>query len=170
VNARDLRSDLEQLHAASFGWALHCCRNRRELAEDLLQDVYMRVLAGQARFAGRSAFKTWLFGVIRTTAREQSRTRWLRAALSERWQRGELDSGHAPDPETMTGDSQRSAWLRAAVAALPRRQQEVLHLVYYQDLTIEDSAQLLGISIGSARTHFDRGKRSLRERLQAGES
>ncbi len=139
------------------------------MAEDLLQDVYTRVLAGRARFAGRSAFKTWLFGVIRTTAREQSRTRWLRAALSERWQRGELDSGYAPDPEAETGDAQRNAALRAAVAALPRRQQEVLHLVYYQDLSIEDSAELLGISVGSARTHFDRGKRRLRERLQGGD-
>ncbi len=165
-----MRAELQKLHAASFGWALHCCGNRRDRAEDLLQDVYARVLGGQARFAGRSAFKTWLFGVIRTTAREQSRTRWLHAALSERWQRGELDPDYAPDPETMTGDAQRNASLRAAVATLPRRQQEVLHLVYYQDLTVEDSAELLGISVGSARTHFDRGKRRLRERLQAGES
>ncbi len=155
---------------ASFGWALHCCKHQKEWAEDLLQDVYTRVLAGQARFGGRSAFKTWLFGVIRTTAREQSRTRWLHATLSERWQRGELDAGHAPDPADMTGEAQRNASLRAAVAALPRRQQEVLHLVYYQDLSIEDSAELLGISLGSARTHFDRGKRRLRERLQAGGS
>jgi RNA polymerase sigma-70 factor (ECF subfamily) len=134
-----------------------------------LQDVYTRVLAGQARFAGRSAFKTWLFGVIRTTAREQSRTRWLHAALNERWQRREPDAGYAPDPETESRDEQRNATLRAALATLPRRQQEVLHLVYYQDLSVEDSAELLGISLGSARTHFDRGKRRLRERLQAGD-
>jgi RNA polymerase sigma-70 factor (ECF subfamily) len=139
------------------------------LAEDLLQDVYARVLAGQARFSGRSAFKTWLFGVIRVTAKEQARTRWLHATLTARWHRGELDAGHVPDPETIAGESERNAALRAAVAGLPRRQQEVLHLVYYQDLSVEACAELLGISIGSARTHFDRGKRRLRERLEGNE-
>jgi RNA polymerase sigma factor (sigma-70 family) len=168
VDTGDLRSDLERLHVQSFAWARHCCRDRREDARELLQEVYLRVLDGRARFDARSSLKTWLFGVIRRTAREQAHRRWLHSALLERWQRREPEGGMAPDPEHLLYSSERNERLRAAVDRLPRRQQEVLHLVFYQDLTIEECAQMLEISIGSARTHFERGKRRLREILRSG--
>jgi RNA polymerase sigma-70 factor (ECF subfamily) len=41
----------------------------------------------------------------------------------------------------------------------------VLHLVFYQELTIEEASRVMNISLGTARTHFDRGKRRLREIL-----
>jgi RNA polymerase sigma-70 factor (ECF subfamily) len=168
VNPIDLRPDLEGLHAQSFAWARHCCRNRRLEAEDVLQEVYMRVLDGRAQFDGRSSVKTWLFGVIRRTALEQSHKGWLRAALLERWHGGETEHDPAPEPGRLLDDAVRNDTLRSAVSRLSRRQQEVLHLVFYQDLTVEESALMLGIRVGSARTHFERGKRRLREYLNAG--
>ena len=41
----------------------------------------------------------------------------------------------------------------------------MLHLVFYQDLTIADAAEILGVSVGSARTHYERGKAQLRRLL-----
>ncbi|HYU52111.1 MAG TPA: sigma factor, partial [Gemmatimonadaceae bacterium] len=78
-----LDSELEDLHAESFGWALACCGRDREEAEEVLQSAYLKVFAGKARFDGRSTFRTWLFGVIRLTAAEERRrniVRRLRAA------------------------------------------------------------------------------------------
>jgi RNA polymerase sigma factor (sigma-70 family) len=150
----------------SYAWARCCCRYRQEEAEDVLQEVYLRVLDGRARYAGRASVKTWLFGVIRRTAHEHTRRRWLRATLLERWQRREPESEPQTLPEQALGESERHQRLRTALATLSHRQQEVLHLVFYQDLTIEVSAELLGISLGSARTHFERGKARLREYLQ----
>ena len=146
----------------SFAWALYCCRQRREEAQDVLQDVYLRVLDGRARFAGRATVKTWLFAVIRRTANEHHRRHWLRASLLERWwQRDpfEARSSHEGELETSEGNDR----LRASMALLSQRQQEVLHLVFYQDLTIEEAAELLRISLGTARTHFERGKARLRD-------
>ena len=150
----------------SFAWALHCCRQRREEAQDVLQEVYLRVLDGRAQFKGRSSVKTWLFGVIRRTSGDRNRRHWLRAALSERWLPRESIGGPPFGPEDELGQSEANDGLRAALTRLSPRQQEVLHLVFYQDLTIEEAAGLLGISLGSARTHFERGKARLREQLR----
>ena len=52
-------------HSDSWGWALSCCEWRQSLAEDVLQEAYLRVLDGSARFAGHASEKTWFFAVIR---------------------------------------------------------------------------------------------------------
>jgi RNA polymerase sigma-70 factor, ECF subfamily len=165
VNTIDWPRELARLHEHSFAWALCCCRRRVDEAEEVLQGAYMRVLDGRAHFGGRSSAKTWLFGVIRRTAREYARRRWLRLSRLEHWHSLEPQGVTVPDPEELLQRSESNASLHRAVARLPRRQQEILHLVFYQDLTIEESAQTLGISLGSARTHFERGKHRLREYL-----
>lgn len=163
MNATDLPSELERLHTASFGWALSCCRQRKEEAEDVLHTAYMKVLEGRAKFHGRAAFRTWFFGVIRHTALEQQRRRWVRETLLQRWfvAQPSLPRGG----EIARSVSADSRALREALGHLPQRQQQVLHLVFYQDLTVEESARVLGVSVGTARTHFDRGKRRLRQIL-----
>lgn len=157
--------DLEQLHPASFGWALACCRHDREEAEEVLQQAYLCVLDGRARFDGRSSPRTWLFAVIRRIAAGRRRQRWLRGLALGRWLDGRPKPSPPASPESVLGASQDTRALREAVAALPERQRQVLHLVFYQDLTLEEASQVLGISVGSARTHYHRGKQSLRGRL-----
>ena len=163
MEATDLQRELELLHADSFGWALSCCRLRKDDAEEVLQTAYIKVLDGRAKFEGRSSFRTWFFGVIRRTASERRRRRWLRDTLLTRWFAGQplRSSGPAVPPETGAD----SSLLHSALSRLPERQQQVLHLVYYQDLTVEEAAGALGVSLGTARTHFDRGKRRLRQLL-----
>ena len=163
----DLERELEQVHAAAFGWALACCAGNRSDAEDVLQTTYLKVLDGRARFEGRSSFRTWLFGVVRRTAGEMRRrqrwSRWLplgSLGLSVRDGR--------PDANAVLTRSEEARALERTLARLPGRQREVLHLVFYQDLTIEQAAQVLGVSVGTARTHYQRGKATLRRMLNEG--
>jgi RNA polymerase sigma factor (sigma-70 family) len=157
-----VETELERHHADCFAWAMACCGRDRSEAEDVLQTSYLKVLDGRAVFASRSSFKTWLFGVIRRTAAEHRRWRALRrfrsASLTER-----VDP--SPDPATAVDNSESVARLLGALATLTDRQRQLLHLVFYQDLTIGDAAIVLGISIGTARTHYERGKQRLRELL-----
>lgn len=157
----DLRAELARGHFESHAWAVRCCRGDAMEAEDVLHRAYMKVLDGEARFSGRSSFKTWLFGVIRRTAREQSRQGWLRVLRLQRWWR-EREPNEEPNPV----DDERVARLRATLGRLSKRQQEVLHLVFYQDLTIQEAAAVLAMPVGTARTHYERGKERLRQLLE----
>jgi RNA polymerase sigma-70 factor (ECF subfamily) len=69
----------------------------------------------------------------------------------------------------MASMSENSLALLQALAVLSVRQREVLHLVFYQDLTIGEAAEVLNLNLGTARTHFERGKRQLRKMLDPSE-
>lgn len=159
----DVQRSLAEHHPASAGWALSCCRWDREEAEEVLQVTYLKILDGRARFGGRSSFRTWLFGVIRRTAAERRRVRWLRSAAGLRGR--EEHPVPPPGPEARLGEAEANRALRTALGDLPARQREVLHLVFYQEMTLEEAARVLGISLGSARTHYHRGKSALQQRL-----
>ncbi|PAW80462.1 MAG: hypothetical protein B9S31_04290, partial [Spartobacteria bacterium Tous-C9RFEB] len=117
------------------------------------------------RYDGRSAFKTWLFAVIRYTAAGERRRRWIRLLRLGGYQKEHERDSQPPDRGEAVEADEMAGTFRAALQKLPRRQSEVLHLVFYQSLTIENAATAMGVSVGSARTHYDRGKRRLREIL-----
>ena len=160
-----LEGNLAELHPASFGWALGCCGGDREEAEDVLQIAYVKVLDGRARFDGGSAFRTWLFAVIRRTAAERRRGRWLRTLTLARWRTGRGGPERSTDPEALASGAEEARSLRDSLRSLPARQRELLHLVFYEDLSLEEAAVVAGISVGTARTHYHRGKARLRALL-----
>ena len=161
----DLAAELARCHAAAHAWALACCRWDRDVAADVLQASYLKVVEGRARFEAKASFRTWLFGVIRLTAAEHRRKAWMRRMLPLTWL-DDRPEGHAGDdvPAALIRSEQASR-LVEALERLPRRQREVLHLVFYQDLSIAAAAAVMTISVGSARTHYERGKQRLRTLL-----
>jgi RNA polymerase sigma factor (sigma-70 family) len=169
-----LTRELAALHEASFGWALACCSFDRQEAEDVLQTAYVQVLDGKARFAGGSSLGTWFFGVVRLIAASRRKRFAVRRLAFGRWLAGQSDAPmtKAPtSPEDLSADAQARERLRALLSRLSPRQRDVLHLVFYQELTLEQAASVLAISIGSARQHYDRGKARLRSMLSgAGEA
>ena len=165
MDEAELHQQLEQLHTLSYGWALNCCGSNPNDAEDILQTVYQRIFEGRARYDGRSAFKTWLFAVIRYTAAGERRRRWIRLLRLGGYQKEHERDSQSPDRGEAVEADEMAGTFRAALQKLPRRQSEVLHLVFYQSLTVENAAVAMGVSVGSARTHYDRGKRRLREIL-----
>jgi RNA polymerase sigma-70 factor (ECF subfamily) len=161
-----IRDTLTALHPASFGWASVCCRGKRDLAEDVLQSVYVRVLDGRARFDGKSLFRTWLFAVIRNTARSQLRRQWWsRVVRLELASLGALFASAGPVERKLDQDQDVAA-IRAALGRLPQRQREVMHLVFYEDLTIADAAEAMQVSVGAARQHYARAKEAMKKSLK----
>lgn len=162
------RSELEALHPDCWGWALSCCNRDGEAAREVLQMAYVKVLEGNARWSGEASFKTWLFGVIRNTAAEHRRSGWLNGVRFDRFLARLVAPAPPRDPETAAAASEAARLLRAALEKLSARQREVVHLVFYQGLTLDEAAEVLGVAPGTARLHYDRGKQRLRELLPAG--
>jgi RNA polymerase sigma factor (sigma-70 family) len=162
---------LQAHHADNFGWALACCAWQRDIAEDVLQEAYLRVLDGRASFAGLALPKTWFFAVIRHVAAEVQRTRRrhsilnLRLAATDGSATGGMVAGGSNPLTDMVQADESSQQLQSALMQLPFRQREVLHLVFYAELTLEECAEVLGVSVGSVRTHYHRGKQRLADLL-----
>src|SRR5262249_35235667 len=122
MSAGDLEHELAALHGTSFGWALACCRWNRDEAAGVLPAGHLKVLEGKARFDGRSSLRTWLFAVIRRTAAEHRRRRWVRALAMGRWMARRPASSATVDPEAGLAGGETVRALRTALEALPRRQ------------------------------------------------
>jgi len=162
LSEADLRDRLAALHPDCYGWALACCGRDRSDAEDVLQRAYVKILDGRARFRGSSSLRTFVFGVIRMTAREdQRRVRLFANSTSP----GSDRADQRPLPDAAAFEGERREQLLHALTLLSARQREVLELVFYHEMTIAEAAVVMNVRMGSARTHYERGKARLRALL-----
>ena len=153
------RSALEAIHGQVFGWALSRTDYDRAAAEDLVQQAYMELLTGKARFDNRSTLKTFLFSVVQNLARGRyrriaSRLRLVRSAA-------QATVGNVVEP--VEPKEHKAVW--DAVRALPERQRDIVELVFCRDMTVEAASGVMGVSAGTARVHYDRAKKALKARL-----
>ncbi|MEL7187084.1 MAG: RNA polymerase sigma factor [Pseudomonadota bacterium] len=157
-NPQISRSALEAIHDQVFGWALSRCDYNRSVAEDLVQQAYVELLTGRARFEGHSTLKTFVFGVVQNLSR--SRYRRLATRLRLISQAGQEVSATVEDKPA---DDHASLW--QAVQGLPQRQRDVIELVFCRDMTIEQACVVMGVTTGTGRQHYDRAKKALRQKL-----
>jgi RNA polymerase sigma-70 factor (ECF subfamily) len=169
MEPEELKELLEQHHASCFGWAMACCWRDPEQAQDVLQLVYLKVLEGKARFEGTATFKTWLFSVIRRTASDQRRKNVVRAILTLKAAQQVKSFERVEYPEESAYRAEVLAKFQSALGRLSKRQREVLELVFYHELNIQEAADVMGVSLGSARTHYERGKKRLRQLIEESE-
>ena len=164
----ELAGELERLHEQSWGWALACCRRDVHAAEEALQTAYLHILSGRARFDGRSSLRTWVFGVIRLTAMRELRRRRVRDVRDAEAEGAAAVIDPATPPDVAAERSERRDKLLRVLATLSPRQSEILHLVFYHDMTIEEAAAVMNLSVGSARTHYTRAKQAVARLLTSG--
>ena len=121
----------------------------------------MAVLSGAARFERKSSLKTFLFGVIQNLARNRFRQIATRMRLVATHTAGTDDQGQT---ETQA-DARESRQVWKAVETLPARQRDITELVFCRDMTIEEAAAVMGVSVGTGRVHYDRAKKALANKL-----
>jgi RNA polymerase sigma-70 factor (ECF subfamily) len=162
-NPQVSRKALEAIHSQLYGWALTRCGFDRSAAEDLMQEAYVAVLSGAARFDNKSSLKTFLFSVVQNFARSRFRQIASRMRLLTTYTAGAEHQGQ--DEARVDDRESRQVW--KAVEALPARQRDVTELVFCRAMTIEEAATVMGVSVGTGRVHYDRAKKALVGRLSA---
>jgi len=153
------KTALEALHGQLFGWALSRCRYDESTADDLMQQAYVELLSGRARFDNKSTLKTFVFGVVQNLARSRFRRQSTRLRLIDSYA---LEQNEATEEAENDGNL-KIVW--EAVEALPARQRDITELVFIRDMTIQEASQVMGVSLGTGRVHYDRAKKSLAQKL-----
>ena len=157
-------------HEQLIQWALRCTRGDRPLSEELVSDLYVMMLQGKANHVAPDKRHVWAMSVLTRLAQTCLRTHLRRLTLWVKW--GEVEqrcTRSAEDPSVIYEHALEhraaEASILDAIESLPQRQREIIILVFYHELTISDAADVLSISVGSARTHYTRAKRALAKQL-----
>jgi RNA polymerase sigma-70 factor (ECF subfamily) len=151
MNSQQLDHILKSHHREAYLWARQCCSFQDELAKDVLQQAYLKILEGKTTLKDESKSKTWLFSIIRYTAIDELRKAGKIIPLSTEY-----------DPIQINEEVDSTDY-EAIIQLLPEMQREVILMVFYHQMTIAQSAEILQIAVGTARTHYERGKKKLKE-------
>lgn len=136
------------------------------LAEELLQDTLVAVWKSAKTFEGRSTARTWIFGIARRQAHNTLRQRGLPLADA-----AELETMPAsdPEPEDAALAGAERAELAEALRELTPIHREVLVLTFMQDLSYQETAQVIGVPIGTVKSRLNHAKRALRALIESRE-
>ncbi len=133
----------------------------RELAEDVTQDVFLRLADGRARGRPRARFRTWLYKVTLNTARELRRRQGREAGLLAE---DEAEQRSMPPPQNAL-----LADLERALGGLSERQREVVVLRFYEGLSTRETAQVMRCREGTVKSHLHRAFEFLRTYFNPGD-
>ena len=130
----------------------------RTLAEDAVQETFLKAYKGFAQFRGESSEKTWLTRIAVNVCRDYHRGSWFR----------HTDRSITPDmlqigteqPDTEDMD------LSMAVMKLPRKMREAILLYYYQDMGTEEIAKVLGLTQSTVSYRLQKSREKLRKLLE----
>jgi RNA polymerase sigma factor (sigma-70 family) len=162
----DINAQLEHHHKDFYGWALHCCNQDREMAYDVVQSSYLKILERKKAFGGKSTFKTWAFAIIRNTAYDALQKRKRETGMFTATEESLPDIAYDARIENEFDDKIAKLFFTDALSHLSDRQRQIMLLVFYHDLSLNDSAEVLRLSRGAVRKYYDRAKKTLAEWFQ----
>jgi RNA polymerase sigma-70 factor (ECF subfamily) len=141
---------------ALFGFLRVRLRDPFEAA-DIMQEVFLEIWRAAGRFEGRSAARTWIFGIARNKAADRVR-RGARLVLTEPDHEAP-DS--APDPEAVVAAASDAARVRDCIAKLSESHRSAIHLAFYQELGYAEIAEIEGVPVGTVKSRILHAKRLL---------
>jgi RNA polymerase sigma-70 factor, ECF subfamily len=133
------------------------------IAEDLTSQVFLDVWRTASHFEGRSQVSTWLLSIARFKALTAMRQR--RHEDIDQDEMLEI-ADDADTPETSLDRSNTSAILRACVAKLSPAHREIINLVYYHEMSVEEAGRIIGIPQSTVKTRMFYARKQLADLLR----
>lgn len=140
----------------------------RESAQEVTQEVFVKVISRAHQYDGRAAVSSWLFAIAANACRDRRR-RDRRAAVVPLDAIADLPSRGEGIEARLAGRERRAA-VRRALESLSEEQREALVLARYHGLPYSEIARVLGISVGAVKTRIFRAVESLKARFSEGEA
>ena len=145
-------------------WHLRHFTASHEDADDLLQDVFIKLWQVLPTFRGESSFYTWIYRIATNEALSWLRKKKVRAALDFQSLENVLCAKIEDDPY-FDGDEVDKA-LQKAIATLPGKQKQVFLLRYYDEMPYEQIAEIVNSSVDSAKVLYHTAYKRIKEILQ----
>lgn len=139
-----------------FRISLSYTKNRSD-AEDVVQEVFLKLLQQNTVFEDDEHIKKWLFRVAINRSKDMCTTYWRKKVVSI----DELDS--KPDQDFKRSEESN---LYEAVMALPKKYRLVVHLYYYEDYSVREIAEIVGIKETTVQTQLMRARKKLKLKLK----
>ena len=149
----------ERYHLAVFNF-YYKLTGERALSEDLVQEVFFRILKYRHSYKPETAFRAWMYQIARNARVDHFRKK--RPETS--W---EPEMSPAVTPDDPAQQKQENALLHAALMELTDDKREVLVLSRFQDLKYEDIAKMMGCEVNTVKVRVHRALQDLREIFHA---
>ncbi|MEQ1851638.1 MAG: sigma-70 family RNA polymerase sigma factor [Chthoniobacteraceae bacterium] len=141
-------------------------------AEDLAQQVFVRVWKSASRWEPTAKFTTWLYTILRNLVfnecRRRSRhpTRSLDAASDDEEHPQQFADGNTKAPDTSLLDAEMQDAIERAIQELPEAQRMAVVMRRYQDVSYEEIAEVLDLTVPAVKSLLFRARTDLREKLK----
>ena len=131
-------------------------------ADEAAQDAFVRAWRARSGFRGDSPMRTWLISIVLNVGRSILAARRSHAPLDALAERPDAES---PSARAVLEREENAARVRGAVALLPPRQREVVVLKVFSEMTYEDVAGAMSLSVGAVKAHLHQAVANLRRRM-----
>jgi RNA polymerase sigma-70 factor (ECF subfamily) len=147
---KDAAGELLRIHYADvYSYLRRLCGSRQE-AEDLTQQTFLKVWSSLGSFTGRSKFSTWLYRIAHNTYIDWRRENvGINRDRSDQWWAKCIDKN--PSPLANVAERQLASLLYETVDRLDEDKRNVVHLHYYQGLSIRETSKVLGIASSTVK-------------------
>ncbi len=135
-------------------------------AQDISQEVFIAVYHSIDTFEGASSYKTWIYKITANKCKDYLRTSYFKRTVFGIKQETSKTQSTEYSTESIVVEKENDSQLYNAVLTLSVKYREVIILYYYEELSSEEIAELLGISSSTVRTRLERGRRKLQQVLE----
>jgi RNA polymerase sigma-70 factor (ECF subfamily) len=154
---------IRRWHGPIRGYARRLC-GEDELADEIAQDTWLRVLRGIAGLRDGARLRAWLFGIARRALMDRLRGRYAAPPQGEPIDPDSVPADEAA-PEHALDHAMDLDRLQRGLDRLPLIEREVLSLFYLQQLSLQDIAQVLELPVGTVKSRLFRARGLLRRQL-----